>query len=61
MGSYRIFRSKMIGGKQSLVTREFGLGVESRERFVHHELRRPVHERAFGVLPLRSEPIDPRL
>src|SRR5204862_404259 len=37
------------------------LGVEALERFVHREPLRRVHECAFGVLALESEPVDPRL
>ncbi len=41
--------------------REFALGVEALERFVHGDLLRCVHECVFGVLALESEPVDPRL
>src|SRR5688572_19618456 len=54
-------RSRAIGGKRSLALREFALGIEGLERFVRHEPLRRVHECAFGVLALESEPIDPRL
>ena len=54
-------RSRGLGGKRSLALREFSLGVESLERFVHHEPLRRVHECVFGVLALESEPVDPRL
>ena len=40
---------------------EFALGVEALERFVRREPLRRVHECAFGVLALESEPVDPRL
>jgi protein phosphatase len=54
-------RSRNVGRKRSLAVREFALGVESLERFVHGEPLRRVHECVFGVLALESEPIDPRL
>ena len=41
--------------------REFGLGVEGLERFSRGLSLRTVHECAFSVLALESEPIDPRL
>jgi protein phosphatase len=54
-------RSRGLGGKRSLALREFALGMESLERFVHNEPLRRVHECVFGVLALESEPVDPRL
>lgn len=54
-------RSRGLGQKRSLALGEFALGVEALERFVHREPLRRVHECAFGVLALESEPVDPRL
>ena len=54
-------RHRGVGGKRSLALREFALGVEGLERFVRREPLRRVHECAFGVLALESEPVDPRL
>ena len=54
-------RSRGLGRKRSLATREFALGVESLQRFVEREPLRRVHECVFGVLALESEPVDPRL
>ena len=54
-------RSRNLGGKRSLALREFALGIEALERFVRREPLRRVHECAFGVLALESEPVDPRL
>lgn len=48
-------------GSGSLALREFALGIEALERFARREPLRRVHECAFGVLALESEPIDPRL
>ena len=47
--------------EQRLALREFALGIEGLERFVRGEPLRRVHECAFGVLALESEPVDPRL
>ena len=54
-------KNRGLGAKRSLAMREFALGVEALERFVHHEPLRRVHECVFGVLALESEPVDPRL
>jgi protein phosphatase len=54
-------KSRGLGTKRSLALREFGLGLEALERFVHKEPLRRVHECVFGVLALESEPVDPRL
>ena len=44
-----------------MALREFALGIESLERFTRGDPLYRVHERAFGVLALESEPVDPRL
>lgn len=54
-------RSRNLGRKRSLATREFGLGVEALERFTRHEPLYRVHECVFAVLAMESEPVDPRL
>ena len=54
-------RSRGLGHKRSLALREFALGIEGLERFVASEPLHRVHECAFGVLALESEPVDPRL
>jgi protein phosphatase len=54
-------RRRGLGAKRSLASREFALGIEAMERFVHQEPLRRVHECVFGVLALESEPVDPRL
>lgn len=54
-------RQRGLGAKRSAALREFALGIESLERFVAREPLRRVHECAFAVLALESEPIDPRL
>jgi protein phosphatase len=54
-------KSRGLSAKRSLALREFALGLEALERFVHQEPLRRVHECVFGVLALESEPVDPRL
>ncbi|MEX1024239.1 MAG: polynucleotide kinase-phosphatase [Planctomycetota bacterium] len=54
-------RSRSLGRKRSLATREFALGLEALHRFVEKEPLYRVHECVFGVLALESEPVDPRL
>lgn len=54
-------RSRGLGAKRSLATREFALGIEALERFVRREPLRRVHECVFAVLAMESEPVDPRL
>lgn len=54
-------RARGLGAKRSLALREFALGIEALERFTRKEPLRSVHECAFGVLALESEPVDPRL
>jgi protein phosphatase len=54
-------RRRGLASKRSLALREFALGVEGLERFARGEPLRRVHECAFGVLALESEPVDPRL
>ena len=52
---------RSVARKRSLALREFALGNEALERFVRQEPLRRVHECAFAVLALESEPVDPRL
>jgi len=54
-------RERSLNAKRSLAMREFALGLEGLERFVRGEPLRRVHECAFAVLALESEPVDPRL
>lgn len=54
-------RARGLGRKRSLALREFALSIEGLERFVANEPLHRVHEWAFGVLALESEPVDPRL
>jgi PNKP adenylyltransferase domain, ligase domain len=54
-------RERSLGHKRALAVREFALGIEALERFVHRDGLHRVHECVFGVLALESEPVDPRL
>jgi protein phosphatase len=54
-------KHRAVGAKRGLAAREFGLGLEGLERFARGAGLRAVHECAFAVLALESEPIDPRL
>ena len=54
-------RNRGLSAKRSLALREFALGVEGLTRFVAGEPLYRVHECAFAVLALESEPVDPRL
>jgi protein phosphatase len=54
-------RERGLNAKRGLALREFALGIEALDRFVGREPLRRVHECAFGVLALESEPVDPRL
>jgi protein phosphatase len=54
-------KGRGLNKKRSLALREFALGVEGLERFIRKESFHRVHECAFGVLAMESEPVDPRL
>ncbi|WP_124728266.1 polynucleotide kinase-phosphatase [Staphylospora marina] len=54
-------KTRGLKKKRSLALREFALGVEGLKRFVEGASLRRVHECAFAVLALESEPVDPRL
>ena len=54
-------RNRNLATKRSLALREFALGLEGLQRFVDREPLYRVHECAFAVLALESEPVDPRL
>ncbi len=54
-------RRRGLSTKRSLALRELALGLEGLQRFVDREPLYRVHECAFAVLALESEPVDPRL
>ncbi|MEL7148689.1 MAG: polynucleotide kinase-phosphatase, partial [Bacteroidota bacterium] len=59
--STKLLKERKSGRKKSLALTEFALGVEGLDRFVAGRPLRDVHQCAFGVLALETEPIDPRL
>ena len=60
-GNLERLRNRSLSTKRSLALREFALGLEGLQRFVDREPLYRVHECAFAVLALESEPVDPRL
>jgi protein phosphatase len=54
-------RKRGLGGKRALALKEFALGHEALRRFSSGAPLRQVHECAFALLALESEPVDPRL
>lgn len=54
-------RNRSLGMKRRLAITEFTLGIESLSRFIDHAPLRQIHECAFAVLAMQSEPVDPRL
>ena len=54
-------RKRSLGVKRRLAISEFKLGYESLHRFTQKVPLRQIHECAFGVLAMQSEPTDPRL
>ena len=60
-GNLERLRGRGLSTKRSLALREFTLGLEGLQRFVDREPLYRVHECAFAVLALESEPVDPRL
>ena len=60
-GNIGRLRRRNLAAKRSLALREFALGIEGLQRFVDREPLYRVHECAFAVLALESEPVDPRL
>lgn len=56
-----MLRRRGLSGKRNAALREFALGIEGLQRFVEHEPMYRVHQCAYGVMALESEPLDPRL
>lgn len=59
--SLETLRQRDLGRKRSLAQREYGLGLESLDRFVNGRPLWQVHQMVAAVLALESEPVDPRL
>lgn len=57
----RRLKKRFLKRKRTLALKEFSLGMESLSRFISREPLYRVHECAFAVLALESEPVDPRL
>ena len=54
-------KGRSVARKRSLALREYALGIEGMRRAAAGEPLWRVHQCAFGVLALESEPVDPRL
>jgi protein phosphatase len=54
-------KERSVGMKRRLAISEFKLGIEALHRFVNKHPLRQVHECAFAVLAMQSQPVDPRL
>lgn len=54
-------KERSVGLKRRLAISEFKLGIESLHRFVNQQPLRYVHECAFAILAMQSQPVDPRL
>lgn len=59
--SLELLRDRRLGRKRGLARREHGLGLDALESFVERKPLWTVHQLAFAVLALESEPVDPRL
>ncbi len=59
--SLDVLRDRNLGKKRQLALREHGLGLQSLTDFVDREPLWKVHQSAFAVLALESDPVDPRL
>jgi len=57
----KTLKKRSVGRKRSLAAREYALGIEGLRRAAAGEPLWRVHECAFSVLALESEPMDPRL
>ena len=54
-------KPRSLRKKRSMALRESALGLEGLKRFIEREPLSQVHQCAFAVLALETEPIDPRL
>ena len=60
-GNLERMRRRSLRGKRDMAIREFALGLEGLRRFTAREPLRLVHQCAFAVMALESQPMDPRL
>ena len=61
VGNIERLRRRNLRTKRNMALREFALGIEGLQRFIDHEPLHRVHQCAFAVVALESEPGDPRL
>lgn len=61
LDSLDVLRNRHLGKKRQLALRENALGLEALTAFVEQQPLWKVHQAAFAVLALESEPVDPRL
>ena len=54
-------RGRNTGARQAMSLREFALGIEALQRFVNREPLHRIHQCAYAILSLESDPADPRL
>ena len=57
----QVWKDRNVKVKRDLAIKEYTLGLESLDRFVHKEPLRRIHECIFGILAIESESVDPRL
>ena len=60
-GNLERMRSRGLGTKRRMALQEFALAQEGLERFVSRESLQRVHECAYAVMALETQPVDPRL
>jgi protein phosphatase len=60
-GNLDRLRTRGLGHKRSLASREYALGLEALDRVARGEPLWRIHQCVFAVLALESEPVDPRL
>ena len=60
-GNLERMRSRGLGTKRRMALQEFALAQEGLERFISRESLQRVHECAYAVMALETQPVDPRL
>ena len=60
-GNLERMRRRGLGTKRRMALQEFGLAQEGLERFIAGESLQRVHECAYAVMALETQPVDPRL
>ena len=54
-------RRRNLAVRQSQALKEFALGIEALQRFINREPLHRIHQCAYAILSLESDPADPRL